>query len=307
MPRFSIIVPCFNAAATLGATLDSLRAQDFPDWEAILVDDGSTDATPALLAGAAGQDARIRWRHNPRRGPSAARNHAALAEARGEILAFCDADDLWSPDKLSRLNRAFADSPALDAAYGRVAFFSGDPARPDTVSTLAANPLSMVTLLGENPVCTLSNLAIRRTAFVRSGGFDEALVHNEDLDWLIRLAGQGARIEGLDAVLIFYRRSGNGLSANLPAMMRGRAAALRSAARFGVSADARSEAIFLRYLARRALRLDQGRLLALRLTLRGLATSPAGFLSDPRRGVLTALGAFLSPLLPRALRRSLFA
>lgn len=307
MPRFSIIVPCFNAAATLAETLDSLLAQDFSDWEAIFVDDGSTDRTRAILREASWQDPRVRWLPNPRRGPSAARNHAALAEAQGEILAFCDADDLWPADRLTRLAQAFAEDAGLDGAYGRVAFFATDPARPETISALAANPLGIATLLGENPVCTMSNLAVRRASFVRSCGFDERLVHNEDLEWLIRLVGDGARIEGLQPVLTFYRTSGTGLSANLPAMMRGREAALRSAACFGVRANARSEAIFLRYLARRALRLDQCRLMALRLTLRGLALSPAGFFSDPRRGGLTACGALLCPLLPGALRRTLFA
>jgi hypothetical protein len=117
----------------------------------------------------------------------------------------------------------------------------------------------------------------------------------------------GARLRGLDAVLTHYRSSATGLSADLAAMKRGRQAALTTARRFGHSPSRRSEAVFLRYLARRALRLDQGCVLALGLMLQGLAQSPAGFLQDRRRGAMTVLGALLSPLLPGPLRRRLFA
>lgn len=307
MPRFSIIIPCFNAAATIGDTLDSLLAQSLTDWEAILVDDGSTDATFALLTEAVARDPRLRLLRNPRRGPSAARNYGVWHAARGEIIAFCDADDLWTADKLAVLDRAFAGDPGLDAAYGQVAFFTRSPARPDTLSRVAPGPLSVGVLLGENPVCTMSNLAVRREAFIGTGGFDDRLVHNEDLEWLIRLAGCGGRIVGIDRLMTYYRTSGGGLSSDLAAMMRGREAALRSARLLGETPDARSEAIFLRYLARRALRLDRSRLMALRLTLRALGISPLGFFSDPRRGAMTAFGALLCPLLPGALRRNLFA
>ena len=306
MPRFSIIIPCRNAAATLPATLESLAAQTLPDWEALLVDDASTDATAALIAAAAAADPRIRAVTAPRRGPSAARNHAALAEAKGEILAFCDADDLWAAEKLARFDAAFAD-PAVSAVYARVAFFRADPDHPSTASEIAEVPLTILDLLGENPVCTMSNLAIRRAAFEATRGFDEELVQNEDLEWLVRRVGGGAVVIGIDAVLTFYRTSVSGLSADLPAMQAGRAAAVESAARYGETPDPRHEAVFLRYLSRRALRLDQRGGSALRLALAGIAASPGGFFAPPRRGALTAGGALLAPLLPGALRRILFA
>lgn len=302
MPLFTVVIPAINAAATLPATLASLRAQTCADWEALVVDDGSTDATRDL---AATRDPRIRVLRNPRKGPSAARNHGA-AEAAGEILAFLDADDQWRPDKLARMAAAFAD-PGVDAAFARITFFHAHPGDSPVTSAVPQGPLGIATLVGENPVCTMSNLCVRWSVFAASGGFDEGLVHNEDLEWLIRLAGSGARIIGVDAPLVWYRTSAFGLSADFDAMRRGRAAALETARRFGVTPGPREEAIHLRYLARRALRLDAGRLTALRLTAEGLASSPAGFFSDPRRGALTALGAVLAPVLPRPLRRGLFA
>ncbi|MEX0340167.1 MAG: glycosyltransferase family 2 protein, partial [Arenibacterium sp.] len=77
MPEFSIIIPCYNAALTIDSTLASLKAQSCTDWEAICVDDGSTDATPDRIRFAAERDSRITLHRNQRKGPSAARNHGA--------------------------------------------------------------------------------------------------------------------------------------------------------------------------------------------------------------------------------------
>ncbi|ETX28224.1 glycosyltransferase family 2 protein [Roseivivax isoporae] len=305
MPRFSVVVPCHNASRTLPETLASLAAQTFPDWEALCVDDGSTDATRAILEAEARRDPRVRPLRNPGKGPSAARNFGARL-AQGQVLAFCDADDLWTPDKLAALDAAFADR-ALDGAYARIGFFDGAPDHVSTVSTPPEGRLALAHLMGENPVCTMSNIAVRRCAFDAAGPFREDMVHNEDLEWLIRLVGTGHRVEALDAVHVLYRKSPGGLSADLTAMARGRALAMASAARFGARPGRRAEAVHLRYLARRALRLEDGGLTALRLSLRGLAQSPRGFLSPLRRGGPTLLASLAAPVMPRALRRALFA
>ena len=303
-PQFSIIIPCFNAAATLPDTLASLQAQTLTDWEALLVDDGSNDATPAIIAEAALADPRLRLLRNPRKGPSAARNHA-VTQALGQVIAFCDADDLWAPQKLARMAALFS-QPQTDAVFARIAFFREVPEDAAAFSTVPHGPLGIATLLGENPVCTMSNLCIRKSCFAASGGFDETLVHNEDLEWLIRLAGMGMQIIGHDETLVWYRNNAFGLSADFKAMRAGRAQALATAQRFGGATDKRAEAIYLRYLARRALRLDTGRMTALRFVLEGLRNSPAGFFSDTRRGALTAIGALVAPLLSTRSRRHLF-
>lgn len=304
MPAFSVIMPCFDAAATLPATLASITAQSDPDWELICIDDGSRDDTCAIAAAAALRDPRVRLLRNPRKGPSAARNHGALVAAQGDILAFCDADDLWTPGKLSALRAAFA-ARGVDGVFAQVAFFDADPAAPGAVSGPATAPLSAPMLMGENPVCTMSNMSLRRDAFARTGGFDEGMVHNEDLEWLIRLVAGGARVIGLNRVLVLYRASPGGLSADLASMRRGRDRALATARRLGFAPDAGAEAVHLRYLARRALRLDAGG--ALGLALAGMRESPRGFLRPMRRGGATLIGAALAPLLPRTLRRALFS
>ena len=305
MIRFSIVIPCFNAADTLEATLSSLVAQSFENWEAICIDDGSTDATQALLVDAAARDARIRIASNPKKGPSAARNHGALDLAQGEIIAFCDADDLWSPRKLTELDRAFGDA-GVGAAYGRVAFFKNRVEDASSTTTVLNQALTIPTLLAENPVCTMSNLSVRRDIIQSVGGLDEAVVHNEDLEWLIRLVGHGVTITGLPALQTFYRTSPQGLSSDLSAMAQGRASAVRTAARFGVRPDSRAEAVYHRYLARRALRLGLPAAIALRHAISGVINSPLGFFNSARRGVLTLVGALVATLLPRQAAYRLF-
>ena len=242
MPLFSIILPCFNAEATITDTLASLSAQSFNDWEAICVDDGSTDATPLLIRKAALNDPRIRLVRNTGKGPSDARNLGALSCASGDLLAFCDADDLFVPGKLRHLYDIFRD-PSIDAAFGKIGFFQQELGDTNVLSTVPTGNLSIDMLLGENPVCTMSNITVRRGVFERSGGFNPTMVHNEDLDWLIRLVGLGARIIGVDMLHTWYRTSPGGLSTDLPAMLAGRVRAIETAALFDVRPSKRSDAI----------------------------------------------------------------
>jgi teichuronic acid biosynthesis glycosyltransferase TuaG len=103
-PAVSIIMPCLNAAACLPRAVASVTAQTRHDWELIIADDGSSDATPALARERAAADPRIRVLAAPEtspRGAAAARNRG-IAVARGRYLAFLDADDEWLPEKLAR-------------------------------------------------------------------------------------------------------------------------------------------------------------------------------------------------------------
>jgi len=306
MMKFSVVIPCFNAAKTITGTIESLQAQCYPNWEAICVDDGSTDPTWVQIRCMAAGDSRIRLYRNPGKGPSAARNFGALDIADGDVIAFCDADDEWAPSKLRELSMIFAD-PSVAGAYGQIAFFSQRPCDARTLSTVPETDLSVDILMGENPVCTMSNMSVRRDVMQSAGGFDETMLHNEDLEWLIRLVAQGARIVGMPMLQTYYRRSTGGLSTDLDAMEAGRERALQTAIAMGHRPSRRSHAIYHRYLARRALRLGMGRTTALRHALLGLGQSPRGFLSPVRRGALTLLGSICAALIPRRFSRSLFS
>ncbi|NIZ60173.1 glycosyltransferase family 2 protein [Sedimentitalea sp. CY04] len=304
MPEFTIIMPCFNATKTLNESIGSLLSQTVRDWELICIEDGSSDETPTLLKGWASADPRIKVMQNQGQGPSAARNLGAH-HATGDILCFCDSDDLWALNKLENLHRAFKDE-SVDGLFGRVAFFR-KRGKADTHSTVPAAPLSVPFLMGENPVCTSSNISIRRKAFLQSGGFDTSMVHNEDLEWLIRIVGSGATIKGLAQLHVWYRTNPQGLSSDLVAMSRSRQRVLATACSFGFSPDKRAEAIYFRYLARRSLRLGHYGRSALYLTMKGILQSPAGFLFPLRRGLVTALCSICAPMMPKAFRRSLFS
>ena len=306
MPKFSIIIPCFNAQETISQTIASLRAQTHKDWEAICVDDGSKDETCAMIKLEARHDPRIRLVSNLGKGPSAARNLGALHEAKGDLIAFCDADDMWLPTKLEELGTIFTD-PTVDGAFGQIGFFQDCPDDAHVYSSVPSEALSIDMLLGENPVCTMSNLTLRASAFSQTKGFDEHMVHNEDLEWLIRLVGMGAHVIGLPSLQTWYRTSIGGLSTDLDAMLAGRSRALQTAAGFGVKPSKKSNAIHHRYLARRALRLGSGRTKAISHALMGIAYSPVGFLTPFRRGALTVAGATSALILPPALTRNLFS
>ncbi|MBY6004025.1 glycosyltransferase family 2 protein [Salipiger bermudensis] len=306
MSLITVVIPAYNAATTLPATVQSLIGQTWTDWQAIIVEDGSQDDTLAVAQALAAGEPRLSVVRNPGKGPSDARNHAAMDLATGVFLAFCDADDIWLPGKLASVVTSLLMGEA-DAVFGRIGFFESDPARVGARSTVPETRVTVPMLMGENPVCTMSNLSVRTDVFRALGGFRAEMVHNEDLEWLIRLVGSGYELWGLHEDHIRYRTSTGGLSADLAAMMRGRAQALETARRFGFAPDDRAEAIHLRYLARRALRVGCEPRLALRLALSGLRRDARGFLFPLHRGAATALAAMLAPALPAPLRHSLFS
>lgn len=304
MPRFSVVIPVFNAADTLTETIEAIHAQTCTDWEVLLVDDGSTDGSRVLMDAIA-QDPRFRQLHNPGKGPSAARNYG-VARARGEIIAFCDADDLWERDKLERVAAILARAD-VSAVFGKVAFYPTGKHGPLRLSTVPEEALTVPMLLAENPVCTMSNLSIRADVLQAHAGLDEGMVHNEDLDLLVRLVAGGATILGDEQLHLRYRTDARGLSSSLTKMRAGRQEVLRRAAAMGYQPDNRHHAVFLRYLTRRALRMDDGAHAAFRFALEGLSTAPRAFLTPARRGVPTATAALIAPILPKRLRRALFA
>lgn len=306
MPVFSIIMPCYNAAHTILETIDSIQKQTCPDWELICIDDGSTDLTKDVIADVGQRDKRIKLVFNPGKGPSAARNYGAAHLAAGTYITFCDADDIWSASKLDDVRQQF-DAALDDAVFGQIAFFVDDPANARVLSTVPKEPLTIDALLGENPVCTMSNLSIRKSSFLQYGGFDPTVVHNEDLEWLIRLVGQGAAIRGIQSLQVWYRSNPNGLSADLKAMQAGRAYAVQTAAKFGATPSPKAEAVYQRYLARRALRLGHDKTWTAKTALKGLRQSPTGFLNPPRRGALTLIGALINLVLPHSLSHALFS
>ena len=121
-PRVSAIIPAYNAENTICSAIDSALAQDFSDLEVVVVNDGSTDSTRSIIEG---YGSRITMVNQENRGASAARNAGAQA-ARGEYLAFLDADDLWGADKVSRTCAALDSNPGASLVFSDYRQMTGD-------------------------------------------------------------------------------------------------------------------------------------------------------------------------------------
>lgn len=306
-PEVSVIMPVYNAAQTVAASIASVLAQSFPYFELIAIDDGSRDESLSVLVDLAARDPRIKVVGRENGGVSSARNMGVdLAQA--PIIAFLDADDLWEPEKLAYHVALHCDDPALAASYARIAFIDGDAtsvAGARTLSSLCPHSPRLVDVLGENPVCTTSNFVVRRDWFLHAGGFDTRLNHAEDQDFVARIISRGGRIEGVDAVLTGYRFSPDGLSMELRRMYEGWR---KVAQNYLTEAEfAAQEALYCRYLARRVLRSGGRPAEALRFVTTGLALDARSFLAQRRRGLSTIIGALAAHILPRPLRLRVFA
>lgn len=205
-PLVSVIIPAYNATAFLGETLDSVLAQTYPNLEIIVVNDGSIDATPQVL-GTYGN--RICVLHQANAGQAAARNHG-VREARGELLAFLDSDDLWDPDKIARQVELLSRFPTALAVYcdHRTIDAQGRPLASSAALAYprASGNMLRALLLG-CCIITPGLVLLRRHAFNASGGFDEAplMRGHEDYALWLRLATQGSFIYSPDT-LVSYRR-----------------------------------------------------------------------------------------------------
>lgn len=127
MPEISILMPAFDAAATVSAAVSSIVAQTHVDWELVAVDDGSTDGTPQILEEWAARDSRVRVFRNTHSGIVRALN-AGLTKTKGRLIARMDADDLAAPERLELQKRFLEENPTIDVVASRVAFGGDDRA-----------------------------------------------------------------------------------------------------------------------------------------------------------------------------------
>ncbi|WP_442483191.1 glycosyltransferase family 2 protein [Aeoliella sp. SH292] len=202
-PRISVLMSVYNGERYLRPAMDSLVAQTFADFELIVVDDGSTDASPQTLDEYAAADARIRVVHQANRGLTRSLNHA-LSLATGEYIARMDADDICFPERFAR-QVAYMDLhpevlclgtgyEAIDAEGNSLGprRMSEDPAMLDRSHLAGNTSLAHPTIL------------VRRDAMLQIGGYDEAYKTTQDLDLFLRLAELGT-VVNIDEPLLYYR------------------------------------------------------------------------------------------------------
>ncbi len=220
MPAVSVITPAWNAAAFIGETIESVQAQTITDWEMVIVDDGSTDTTPAVVESYAARDPRIHLLRQPNSGPSAARNRA-MAAARGQFFAFLDSDDRWSPTYLASQLAVFTAHPetALVTGTGR---FDGGPldGQPTRLPDGGTRVLPLAQLIADESAIFIMTV-FRRAVYKQIGGFDEAQWTSEDYDFWLRAALAGFVFRQNPEPLALYRVRGESLSRNRARMIRG--------------------------------------------------------------------------------------
>lgn len=205
-PTVSVIIPVYNQAQYVAQAIDSVLAQQFTDYEIIVVNDGSTDESPQMLNRYRG---RIGVITQMNQGLSAARN-SALQIARGEFIGFLDADDLWYPHTLATTVAYLQDHPNIDLVCGAWDLINeaGQIIQPPNNFSayrekVAQNFLRTIAL---GNFILPSALLVRRTCFDRCGLFDPDLKGVEDWDFMSRVAAKGCRLGLIDVPVLHYRR-----------------------------------------------------------------------------------------------------
>lgn len=238
----SIITPAYRAERHLSETIDSVRIQTFADLEHIIVDDGSPDRTPEIIAAAATADRRVRAARTARNGGVAAARNAGLELARGEFICFLDADDRWLPDKLDR-QVSFMQEHNVDFSY--MDYWRTSDVGDRLGIVRPPNHVDLAGLLRSNVVGNLTAMvrrsAVGDTRFLPIGHEDYAF-------WLlvIRRAGLAHRVP-TDKPLCLYRTSASSLSSNKLRAAAWQWRIYRDVARLGIT---RSSWLFSNYLVR---------------------------------------------------------
>lgn len=212
LPTISVIMPAYNAERYIGQALNSVYAQDYEQTrlDVIVVDDGSTDGTVDIIGR---YEERLRCIRQPNRGPAAARN-TALAAARGDFVAFLDADDLWHPRKLSLQMSAFKAIPDLELSICHVRnVWTGHPNEAE--SQILRRYKAVL-----NAGIIMQSVLIPRRIMNEIGFFDPSFRFGEDTDWFVR-AHQSRRRTSLTSMVLGYRRVHlNNMTVDFPPLAR---------------------------------------------------------------------------------------
>jgi len=307
-PRVTVVIPVYNVCSYLEATLVSLEQQSFQAFEAIVVDDGSTDDSAQVAQVFCQRDARFRLIAKPNGGLSSARNFG-IRHAQTDYIAMLDGDDLYEPKKLENhvnwLDR--------DASIG-VVYSASKTIRDDgklTMLTLSGKPIlsdPLLALLCKNFVGHGSNAVFRRSLIGQVGGFDETLRSSEDLDFWLRIAAtEKWSFYREPRTLSRYRVRPSGLSFDVAQMQRSHERVLQSAYQRSPECIEpylpMAYAYLYRFLARLSMtagNTEQAR----QFIAQALASDQSIFYRDPR-SLLTLLSVQFAPLAKRVIGRSL--
>lgn len=209
MPSLTVVITCYNYGQYLPHALGSVLDQTCSDYEVVVVDDGSTDNTPEVMAQYAA-DGRIRYIRQDNAGQPKAKNRG-IAESHGEFIAFLDADDIWMPTKLEKQLALFAD-PQVGVVYSRRKWINQDGLEISGNERTLRRGEILDHIFVDNFIC-FSSCVIRRSCLDEVGWFDEELPMGIDYDLWIRLAAR-YRFDYVDERLVKYRTGHANLSKN---------------------------------------------------------------------------------------------
>jgi len=203
-PLVSIITPAYNVAKLIGPTIESVQEQLYENWEMIIVDDGSTDNTAGVVQGYADKDKRVKYVHQNNAGQSAARNRA-IEEAKGEYLAFLDADDFFLPPKLEEQVKYLEENTDCGVSYCKIHhFFNEEPDKFYYFNLPHPSGNIFSELLKGNFINPLT-VVLRKSVIDKWGGFEPTFRRLDEQYLWLKLSYHGVKFCYLDQVLGHYR------------------------------------------------------------------------------------------------------
>jgi glycosyltransferase involved in cell wall biosynthesis len=308
VPKVSVVVPAYNVNQYIEDTLRSLQHQSFKEFEALIVDDGSTDNTAEIVKHYVKRDSRFQLWQKQNGGLSSARNHG-IRHARGEYIALLDGDDVYHSDKLATHVTILENISQVGVVYSASQAIRDD-GKPTPIH-LSGKPVHsdpLLALLCKNFVGHGSNAMLRRSLIDEVGEFDESLRSSEDIDFWLRVAATRKwEFYRDERTLCYYRVRPSGLSFNVAQMQQCNELVIQNAYRRSPKLVEpmlpTAYAYMYRYLAR--LSLQSGDLeKASNFIQQALASNWSIFCRDPR-SLLTLLAVYLAPLTRLGIRQTL--
>lgn len=209
VPKISVVITCYNYGQYVSEAIESVLCQTMEDYEIIVIDDGSQDDTSTVMDGYR-ENKKIRYIPQENQGQPKAKNRG-IAESKGELIAFLDADDVWLPEKLALQSRLFND-PEVGVVYTRRYWIdpSGSIIGGNERTLRRGNILDYIFI--DNFICFSSSM-VRRDLLLAVNVFDEQLPMGIDYDLWVRLAAR-CQFDYVDRPLVKYRTGHANLSRN---------------------------------------------------------------------------------------------
>lgn len=315
MKKVSVIIPVYKVEKYIAATICSVLKQTYTNFELLIIDDGSPDRSVEICQQFT--DPRIKIIRQTNRGVAAARN-TGIRQARGEFIAFLDADDLWLPEKLEQHVEHLENSPDVGVSFSRSAFIDsvGNPLGIYQMSKLKdITPLDILcrTPIGNGSVAVIRREVVEAIRFQENHegvtedcyfDCDRQLHPSEDVECWLRIAVKiNCQIEGLAEPLTLYRVNAEGHSAQLLKKLKSWETMLEKVRSYApeqvIQWEKPAMAYQLRYLARRAVTLEAGAT-AVELVHQAILTYKRILFEEPHRTLLTLSAAYCLWFLPRS-------